>query len=93
MVKLRFRQLHLDFHTSADCPCRSLPSAPFAANRPHVDQSWLTSGLSIKVLRQNGSPGRIYLAPDKQPLPFTQDGDYLQIDLPPVGAHTVVVVE
>lgn len=60
---------------------------------PHVDQSWITSDMSIKVLRQNGLPQRVYLAPDMQPLSFAQDGDYVQIDLPPVGTHTVIVIE
>ena len=60
---------------------------------PHVDQSWITSDMSIKVLRQNGVLQRVYLAPDMQPLLFAQDGNYVQIDLPPVGTHTVIVIE
>jgi hypothetical protein len=28
-----------------------------------------------------------------QPLDFVQNGEYIQIDLPPVGAHTVLVIE
>jgi hypothetical protein len=59
----------------------------------HVDQSWSTAGLSVKVHTQGKPPERVYLAPDRQPLSFVQEGDYVKIDLPPVGAHTVVVLE
>jgi len=57
----------------------------------HVDQSWAVSGISVSV--RGPAPQRVYLAPDCQPLPFAQDGDYTRIDLPPIGAHTVVVLE
>jgi len=61
---------------------------------PHVDQSWATAGLSIKILaRQEQSPRRVYLAPDEQPLHFAREGAYIRVDLPPVGAHTTLVLE
>jgi hypothetical protein len=61
---------------------------------PHVDQSWATAGLSIKVLaRQEQAPQRAYLAPDEQSLHFEREGAYIRVDLPPVGAHTVLVLE
>jgi hypothetical protein len=60
---------------------------------PHVDQSCATAGLSIKVLAPAQSPSRAYLAPDGQPLDFTREGAYIRVDLPPVGAHTVLVLE
>jgi len=60
---------------------------------PHVDQSWATSGLSMKVLFEGNTPQRVYLAPDHQTLDFVREGDYVRIDLPPVGPHTVVVLE
>jgi Hypothetical glycosyl hydrolase 6/Beta-galactosidase trimerisation domain len=60
---------------------------------PHVDQSWTTSGLSMKVLFEGNTPQRVYLAPDYQTLDFVREGDYVRIDLPPVGTHAVVVLE
>jgi hypothetical protein len=60
---------------------------------PHVDQSWATAGLSMKVLSDENVPQRVYLAPDLQTLDFVREGDYVRIDLPPVGPHTVVVLE
>jgi len=59
----------------------------------HVDQSWPTSGISIKLLNEGNAPQRVYLAPDTQPVAFAREGDYIRIDLPPVGAHTAVVIE
>ncbi|MFL5655689.1 MAG: alpha-amylase family protein [Ktedonobacteraceae bacterium] len=59
----------------------------------HVDQSWTTSGLSMKVLCEEKMLERVYLAPDHQALDFVREGDYVRIDLPPVGSHTVVVLE
>jgi hypothetical protein len=60
---------------------------------PHVDQSWATSGLSMKVLCEGNPPRRVYLAPDRQALDFAREDEYVRIDLPPVGPHTVVVLE
>jgi hypothetical protein len=68
-------------------PRRSLQSVP------HVDQSWATAGISIRVLRNGNPPQRVYIAPDMEPVPFTHEGDYTRIDLPPVRAHMVIVVE
>ena len=59
----------------------------------HVDQSALTAGLSMKVLVEGNVPEQVYLAPEHQALAFVRDGDYIRIDLPPVGSHTVVVLE
>lgn len=60
---------------------------------PHVDQSWAISGLSVKVRMDGSVPKRVYLAPLMQDLSFTISDDYVSIDLPPVGVHTVVVLE
>jgi hypothetical protein len=45
-------------------------------------------------------PRRVYLAPQGEPLEFEVKGDprsagggYVEIALPPVGAHSVVVIE
>jgi hypothetical protein len=74
-------------HLVAYHPRRSLQSIP------HVDQGWTTSGLSVEVRADGGVPQKVYLAPDRQPLPFVAREGYLYIELPPVGAHTVVVLE
>jgi hypothetical protein len=59
----------------------------------HVDQSWPTSGLGVDVLTDGRTIGRVYLAPGGQPLDFEEVDGYARIAMPPVGAHTVVVVE
>jgi hypothetical protein len=59
----------------------------------HVDQSALTAGLGFKLKVGGEKPQRVYLAPDGAALDYTLEGDYIQINLPPIGAHTVVVVE
>jgi hypothetical protein len=59
----------------------------------HVDQSWPTSGLGVDVLTDGRTIGRVYLAPGGEPLDFEEVDGYARIALPPVGAHTVVVVE
>jgi hypothetical protein len=60
---------------------------------PHVDQSWPTSGLSFRLRLDGDIPVRVYLAPDRQPLDHHMADGYLQVDLPPVGAHAVAVIE
>jgi hypothetical protein len=60
---------------------------------PHVDQSWTTSDLSFKVKMDGKIPQRVYLAPEQIEIPFKIAGNYVQVDLPPVGVHTVVVIE
>jgi hypothetical protein len=59
----------------------------------HVDQSWTTSGLGVDVLTDGRTIGQVYLAPGGQPLDFEEVDGHARIALPPVGAHTVVVVE
>jgi Beta-galactosidase trimerisation domain len=59
----------------------------------HVDQSWPTSGLGIDVLTDGRTIGRVYLAPENEPLDFDVVDGYARIALPPVGTHTVVVLE
>jgi hypothetical protein len=59
----------------------------------HVDQSWEVSGLSVEVLSGSMPVERVYLAPEGEALHFgTKDG-YTMVDLPPIGAHTVIVLE
>jgi hypothetical protein len=74
-------------HIVAYHPRRSLQSIP------HVDQSWPTAGLSFNVRSDDALPARVYLAPGGEPLPFTAQGGYLHVELPPAGTHTVVVLE
>ncbi len=59
----------------------------------HVDQSWTTSGLGFEVRLDGFMPTKAYLAPGGEPLQFTIHNGYAKIDLPPAGAHTVVVLE
>ena len=67
-------------------PRRSLQSIP------HVDQSWPTAGLAFS-LRADDAPKRVYLAPDGEDVAFTFNDGYVHVTLPPVGSHTVVVIE
>jgi hypothetical protein len=59
----------------------------------HVDQSWPTSGLSVDVLTDGRTIGRVYLAPENEPVDFDVVDGYARIALPPVGTHAVVVLE
>ncbi len=58
----------------------------------HVDQSWPTSGLAFR-LKAAGDVQRVYLAPEMQDLPFEVAEGYIKVELPPVNAYSVVVVE
>lgn len=58
----------------------------------HVDQSWATADMAFAV-RMDGEPERVYLAPEGDDLPFRYENGYVHVDLPPVGSHTVVVIE
>jgi Hypothetical glycosyl hydrolase 6/Beta-galactosidase trimerisation domain len=59
----------------------------------HVDQAWTTSGLNVKVLSGERTIGNAYLAPEGEQLPLEKEGEYASIDIPPIGAHAVVVLE
>jgi hypothetical protein len=59
----------------------------------HVDQSWATHGLAVDVLAEGRVPTKVYLAPDGQELPFELRGEYIHVELPDVGPHTVIVME
>ena len=58
----------------------------------HVDQSALTAGLSFR-LRSGRQPSRVYLAPNKELVDFVYEAGHVTVALPPIGIHTVVVVE
>jgi hypothetical protein len=58
----------------------------------HVDQSWAISGLEVRV-RAPKAPHQVYLAPDREPLAFSMETGYVRVRLPPVGPHSVVVIE
>ncbi len=58
----------------------------------HVDQSWETAGLGVEVLADGNPVERVYLAPSGQRLDFEVGGGYVRV-APPVGAHTVIVLE
>ncbi len=59
----------------------------------HVDQSAPTYGVEVEVKLEGNAPQRVYLAPDMEPLEFSVEDGYVKINLPPIGAHTVVVLE
>ena len=59
----------------------------------HVDQAWNTSGLTVKILSDERQIGKAYLAPEGEALPLEKEGEYTSIDIPPIGAHAVVVLE
>lgn len=59
----------------------------------HVDQTWSTSGLKVKVLCGEREIRNVYLAPDGEALPLEKEGEYASINLPPIGTHAVVVLE
>jgi hypothetical protein len=58
----------------------------------HVDQAGLTAGITLRV-KSADQPDRVYLAPAETELPFVYADGYVQITLPPVAVHTVVVIE
>lgn len=58
----------------------------------HVDQSALTAGLGF-ALRPSIAPQRVYLAPGGEDVPFEYREGVVQVMLPPVDCHTVVVLE
>jgi hypothetical protein len=74
-------------HVVAYHPRRSLQ------NIPHVDQSFPTAGLGVSLRLDGTPPTRAYLAPSGQALDFKVEDGYIHVDLPPVGAHTVLVFE
>jgi hypothetical protein len=93
----RCRQIHLDFHTSADCDDvgAHFDHEVFArtVEAGHVDQAWSTSGLNVKILSGEREVRNAYLAPDGETLPLEKKDEYMSIDMPPIGAHAVVVLE
>lgn len=58
----------------------------------HVDQSWATAGLAVDI-RSEQLPPSVYLAPGKEPLAYAMHDGYVHIELPPVGVHTVIVLD
>lgn len=73
-------------HVVAYQPRRSLQ--PIA----HVDQGWAVAGLGFRV-RAEGTPKQVYLVPEGEPLPYTLDDGYVQVELPPLHTSVVVAVE
>ena len=74
-------------HLVAYHPRRSMQSIQ------HVDQSWDIAGVSIEVRIDGNGPTRAYLAPQGTPLDLKDANRYAEIALPPIGPHTVVVLE
>jgi hypothetical protein len=59
----------------------------------HVDQSWNTSDLGVEVRTDGRTVERAYLAPGGEPLELNTRDGYARVELPPIGAHAVVVLE
>ena len=74
-------------HLTAYHPRRSMQSIP------HVDQSWATAGLSIRVRLDEDIPQNAYLAPEKTSLDMEIVDGYAEVSLPPIGAHAMIVIE
>ena len=45
------------------------------------------------TLRPDFQPSRVYLAPERESLPFHTDDTSLQVTLPRAGSHTMLVLE
>jgi hypothetical protein len=58
-----------------------------------VDQSAPVSGISVSLRADGFTPRRVYLAPDETQLDWQQVDDRIEIALPPLGPHTVLVLE
>ena len=80
------RSERLIVHLTAYQPRRTFQSVP------HVDQSWPVVGVGLD-LRVSDPPTAVYLAPDRTSVPFVTQNGRLEIALPPLGVHTVLVVE
>ncbi|HVO43771.1 MAG TPA: hypothetical protein VMT34_14160, partial [Aggregatilineales bacterium] len=74
-------------HLTAYQPRRTLQPVP------HVDQAAKTAGIVVSVRVDGAMPRRVYLAPERQVLPFTVENGYVRVELPPIGVHTVIVLE
>ena len=60
---------------------------------PHADQSAAVAGITVSVRADGWQPGRVYFAPDETELDWTLVDGRIEIALPPIGPHTVVVLE
>ncbi len=60
---------------------------------PHVDQGAKVTGIRLGVRSDGVHLRRAYLAPEGGELEWRQEGDYAWVEVPHVGAHTVVVLE
>ena len=59
----------------------------------HVDQSAPVAGITVSVRADGWQPSRAYLAPDETALDWTLADGRIEIALPPIGPHTVLVLE
>ena len=74
-------------------PRGGLPPAPLAAVHPACRPILAYLRPQLSSARWSRRPQRVYLAPEGSPLPHTYEDGYLKVELPPVGAHAVVVIE
>lgn len=65
-----------------------------ASRGPHVDQAWPIADIGIRLRGTPNVPAeRIYLAPDRTEVQFSESATGIEFRLPRLGTHTVVVVE
>jgi hypothetical protein len=60
---------------------------------PHVDESWLTAGIRVSLHSGGRDVAHVYLAPGDQNVDWDRDADTINVTLPPIGTHTVLVIE
>lgn len=69
----------------------------FQPQRRHINVEWIEDLYPVRdialAVRMGKRPTAVYLAPDRQPLPFTMDGAYCRVTVPEVVAHQMVVFE
>jgi hypothetical protein len=104
--QLRFRQVHLDFHTSPLIPGVGADFEPDTFARTlreaHIDSitcfavchhgMFYLYDVSLAV-RTGWTPGAAYLAPERMALPVTMGGRYAWLRVPKVDGHAIVVLE
>ncbi len=48
---------------------------------------------NVSLRLRTGAPQRVYLAPQREQIPFQSEGEYLSLTVPEVRGHQMVVLE
>lgn len=59
-------------------------------SKTFIEEIWPLHNIQVKVRKK---PERVYLAPDKEPLPFAEEEDGISFTVPVIGLHAMVVLE